>query len=97
MPSSDGTPVGAGWAAAGLAPQLHRVVRLPGGWLQVEMEWLGAEHGWQELASIKEPAAAAAARAVAPVRLVYWKRLVKPLGGRWHLGSISASGGMVRG
>lgn len=43
------------WAAAGLAPQLHRVVRLAGGWLQVEMEWLGAADGWQqELAWIQE-------------------------------------------
>jgi hypothetical protein len=44
-----GVDAHAAWAAAGLAPQLHQVKQLPGGWLQVEMELLDKGSGWYEL------------------------------------------------
>ncbi|PNH01116.1 hypothetical protein TSOC_013011 [Tetrabaena socialis] len=54
------------WAAIGLAPQLHRFLVLPGGWVMVEMELLGVQDGWAELAcqtGLDVTAAAAAAEA----------------------------------
>ncbi len=84
------------WAAAGLAPQLHRVVRLPGGWLQVEMEWLGAADGWQELASIKEPAAAAAASAAALAALQQAHSVQGSEGERFAHGDMRVQNVMVR-
>ncbi len=108
MPSSDGKPAvvrfcrGYGeaahraWAAAGLAPQLHRVVWLPGGWLQVEMEWLGAPDGWQELTSIKEPAAAAAASAAALAALQQAHGVQGGGGQRFAHGDMRVRNVMVR-
>jgi hypothetical protein len=45
-----GAEVHAAWAAAGLAPALLGCRRLPGGWLEVEMEMLEPHDGWELLA-----------------------------------------------
>ena len=61
-PACYGGDVHAAWAAAGLAPALHAVERLPGGMHMVAMDLLSPTDGWQVLALLmpKSPAAAAA-------------------------------------
>jgi hypothetical protein len=49
-----GAEVHAAWGAAGLAPALLECRRLPGGWLEVEMEMLEVEDGWEMLAACSE-------------------------------------------
>ncbi|KAG2431123.1 hypothetical protein HXX76_009653 [Chlamydomonas incerta] len=53
------------WAAAGLAPALHAVRPLAGGWLLLEMELLSKEAGWVNLAKLVVAAADAAVAAAA--------------------------------
>jgi hypothetical protein len=52
------------WASHGLAPKLHRVVELPGNWLLVEMELLGSDEGWVEMACWPGPDASTVVDAV---------------------------------
>lgn len=50
-----GTAVHEAWAKAGLAPELHNVECLPGGWLYIEMEYLlPTDEGgtWRNLGSV---------------------------------------------
>ncbi|EFJ08945.1 hypothetical protein SELMODRAFT_428489 [Selaginella moellendorffii] len=49
-----GVEVHRAWAAAGFAPALYEVRALAGGWMEVKMEYLGRENGWEMLAECED-------------------------------------------
>ena len=66
VPARYGSDVHAAWAAAGMAPVLHAVERLPGNIYMVVMDLLSPSDGWQPLALLTPTSpVAAAARAAA--------------------------------
>ena len=56
-PTAAGETVHRLWAERGLAPQLHGVLRLPGGIDMVVMEYLDPAAGWAPLVSLPRPEA----------------------------------------
>ncbi|XP_024529654.1 uncharacterized protein LOC9650792 [Selaginella moellendorffii] len=49
-----GVEVHRAWAAAGFVPALYQVRALAGGWMEVKMEYLGRENGWEMLAECED-------------------------------------------